>query len=138
MSYCTLINIHLKQLAESNLPAVSQYPFGVLLFHHPITFCKLSILFTRFSLFLSSSSQSDRDAVMWLNALDASTDHVFFGTNKKKATDATPKSAKKITNNGNVHYLSRLEPRKTYYWRVDAVINEKTIYKGNVCSFTTK
>ena len=81
---------------------------------------------------------------MWLNALDATTHHVYFGTSKTKVANATPKSAElqeTMTNNGNQRYLSpkmRLKPRKTYYWRVDAVINKPTVYKGDVWSFKTK
>ncbi|KAL9965297.1 hypothetical protein ACROYT_G029075 [Oculina patagonica] len=86
--------------------------------------------------------KSDRDAVMWLNAFGASTHHVYFGTDKAKVADATPNSPEyqaKITSDGNVHYLSEsLSAGSTYYWRVDAEMDEKTIYKGDVWSFQTE
>ena len=78
---------------------------------------------------------------MWLNAYGATVHHVYFGTNKAKVTDATPKSSEhkaKITEDGNVYYLNeQLVSESTYYWRVDAEIDDKTTYKGDVWSFQT-
>ena len=86
-------------------------------------------------------SKSDRDAVMWLNAFNASTHLVYFGANKAAFAEATPTSpeySQKITNDGNVYYLSRsLEPGSTYCWRVDAEIDLETTYKGDVWSSQT-
>ena len=86
-------------------------------------------------------SKSDRDAVMWLNAFNASTHHVYFGANQAAVAEATPTSLEyrgKINSDGNVYYLSRsLEPGSTYYWRVDAEIDDATTYKGDVWSFQT-
>ena len=82
---------------------------------------------------------------MWLKASGASTHHVYFGTNREKVAKATPNSIeyrKKIASNGNVFYLelSKISLRAglTYYWRVDAEIRKKIIYKGDVWSFKTK
>ena len=79
---------------------------------------------------------------MWLNAFGASTHHVYFGTDKEKVADATPTSAEyqaKITDEGNVHYLPEaLKGGSTYYWRVDAEIDQETTYKGGVWSFKTQ
>ena len=79
---------------------------------------------------------------MWLNAFGVSTHHVYFGTDKTKVADATLKSPEyqtKVTTDGNVHYLSEsLRGGFTYYWRVDAEVDEKTIYKGDVWSFNTE
>ena len=79
---------------------------------------------------------------MWLNAFGASTHHVYFGTDKEKVADATPTSAEyqaKITDEGNVHYLPEaLKGGSTYYWRVDAEIDQETAYKGDVWSFQTQ
>ena len=87
-------------------------------------------------------SKSDRDAVMWLNALDASTHHVYFGTDPgtvAKATPASPEYSEEINGDGNVYYLSRsLKPGCTYYWRVDAEIDYQTTYKGDVWKFKTE
>ena len=84
-------------------------------------------------------SKSDRDAVTWLNAYNASTHHVYFGANQAAVAEATPTSPeykRKINSDGNVYYLSRsLEPGSTYYWRVDAEIDHETNYKGDVWSF---
>lgn len=39
---------------------------------------------------------------------------------------------------GNVYYLNeKLVSESTYYWRVDAEIDDKTTYKGDVWSFQT-
>ena len=79
---------------------------------------------------------------MWLNAFGASTHHVYFGTNKVTVTEATPESTEysaNITSDGNVYYFSEsLEPGFSYFWRVDAEIDDKTIYKGDVWSFQTE
>ncbi len=79
---------------------------------------------------------------MWLNAFGASTHHVYFGTNNATVADAAPGSRENrenVTSDGNVHYLSEsLAPGSTYYWRVDAEIDDKTIYKGDVWSFQTE
>ena len=79
---------------------------------------------------------------MWLNAYGAKVHHVYFGTNKAKVTDATPKSPEhkaKITEDGNIHYITEnLASGSTYYWRVDAELDDKTAYKGDIWSFQTK
>ncbi len=79
---------------------------------------------------------------MWLNAFGASTHHVYFGTNKAKVAHAIQKSPEykaMVTSDGNVHYLlESLSAGSTYYWRVDAEMDEKTIYKGDVWSFQTE
>ena len=79
---------------------------------------------------------------MWLNAFNASIHLVYFGTNKAAVAEATPTSPEyreKITSDGNVYYLWRnLEPGSTYYWRVDAEIDDETTYKGEVWSFQTE
>ena len=79
---------------------------------------------------------------MWLNAFGASTHHVYFSTEKEKVADATPTSAeyqRKITDEGNVHYLPEaLIGGSIYYWRVDAEIDHKTTYRGDVWSFQTE
>jgi len=93
-------------------------------------------------MFVVCFSQSDRDAVMWLNAFGAATHHVYFGTDKAMVADATPTSAEyqaKITDEGNVHYLPEgLKGGSTFYWRVDAEIDQKTTYKGDVWSFQSE
>ena len=79
---------------------------------------------------------------MWLNAFGASTHRVYFGTNKATVAEATltsPEYSEKIASNGNEYYLSRsLEPGFTYYWRMDAEIDDETTYKGDVWSFQTE
>ena len=78
---------------------------------------------------------------MWLNAYGVSTHHVYFGTNKANVAEATSKSPEhlaKITDDGNVYYLTKnLQSGITYYWRVDAEIEEQIIYRGDVWSFQT-
>ena len=65
-----------------------------------------------------------------------------FGTNKATVADATPTSPEhqaKITSEGIVHYLTEsLNPGSTYYWRVEAEIDDTTSYKGDVWSFQTE
>ena len=53
---------------------------------------------------------------MWLNAYGVSTHHVYF-----------------------VYYLTEnLQSGTTYYWRVDAEIDNKISYRGDVWSFQRK
>ena len=79
---------------------------------------------------------------MWLNAYGVSTHHVYFGTNKANVAEATSKSPEqkaKITDDGNVYYMTKnLQSGITCSnWRVDAEIEEQIIYKGYVWSFQT-
>ena len=78
---------------------------------------------------------------MCLNTYGVSTHHVYFGTNKANVAEATSKSREhqaKIIDDGNVYYLTKiLQPGTTYYWRVDAEIEEQIIYRGDVWSFQT-
>ena len=79
---------------------------------------------------------------MWLNAFGASTHHVYFGKSKANVAKATRNSSVykgRIASSGNVYYLKiSLRVGVTYYWRVDAEIDQNTIYKGDVWSFKTK
>ena len=79
---------------------------------------------------------------MWLNAYGATTHHVCFETDEAKIADATPKSPEHrevVTEDGNVYYLNEnLTSGSAYYWRVDAVMNDKMTYKGDIWSFQTE
>ena len=84
----------------------------------------------------------DRRALMWLNGYGAQMHRLYFGTNAERVSVATPSSPDHVAdldNGDNVCHLSSsaVEPRVTYYWRVDAVLKGGEIFKGDVWRFTT-
>ncbi len=86
---------------------------------------------------------ANRDAVMWLNAQNARSHDVYFGIDREVVKNADKTSSVYLKSTGsktrNIVYLDgKLEDKKTYYWRVDAVISKDIIYKGDVWSFTIK
>eukprot|EP00794_Sanderia_malayensis_P003512 gene3512-4013_t len=86
---------------------------------------------------------ANRNALMWLNAIGASSHDVYFGDDYKKVHDAVGKIGKEYlgsttTEEQNVIYLkSRLGGKQSYYWRVDAIVPSVGLYKGDVWTFTT-
>ena len=77
---------------------------------------------------------------MWLNAFNAPIHHVYFGTSNETvalATTAFPEYRENVTSSSNVHYLPSLVSGSIYYWRVNAVVDYTTMYKGDVWSFQT-
>eukprot|EP00111_Clytia_hemisphaerica_P016485 TCONS_00048859-protein len=72
----------------------------------------------------------NRDALMWLNALDCYQHNVFFGTIK-----GTMRLIDSTENDDNVAYLPyRLTKGRSYRWRVDAVCNGSEV-KGDTWTF---
>lgn len=82
-------------------------------------------------------AKTDSDLI-WLGAYKATDDELYFGTEKNAVAKASASSPEyKGKQKHNIFKPGKLQPGKTYYWRVDAIKKGKTI-KGNVWSFTVK
>ena len=94
---------------------------------------------------------SGRDALMWRPAYGAIAHTVTFspsegGLNPPAAETAPqtnvpatpPPMQMTFRGEENVFTLPHLAPGSTYYWRVDAVMPDKSVVKGDVWSFTTE
>ena len=80
-------------------------------------------------------------SLTWVGGAGATSHDVYFGTNKADVESGTVSSGTfKINQLGTTYpqtgSLSGLEPKTTYYWRIDE-ITATTTYKGEVWSFTT-
>jgi len=75
---------------------------------------------------------ADRDVLMWRPAYNALGHNVYFGTDKENL-----KLKGGFLYENNVLNLPKLVPGKQYYWRVDAVMKDMSVVKGDVWSFTT-
>ena len=76
--------------------------------------------------------------LMWLMAYKAVANDVYFGINHSDIEEATKQSSQyKGTQQNNIYTPGALESGKTYFWRIDSVMNERTV-KGEVFEFTVK
>jgi len=75
---------------------------------------------------------ADRDVLMWRPAYNALGHNVYFGTDKENL-----KLKGGFLYENNVFTLPKLVAGKHYYWRVDAVMKDMSVVKGDVWSFTT-
>ena len=75
---------------------------------------------------------ADRDVLMWRPAYQAVVHNVYFGTTKDNLVLRGG-----FLDENNVLKLQKLVAGKQYYWRVDAVMKDLTVVKGDVWSFTT-
>ena len=81
---------------------------------------------------------ANRDVLMWRPAYGATSHTVTFSTSEAGLDQNTPPTMQKIfQGEENVFTLPTLAAGKTYFWRVDAVMPEKSVVKGDVWSFTT-
>lgn len=79
-----------------------------------------------------STIGADRDALMWRPAFKAVTHQVYFGTSKENLELKTNLRGEK-----NVFLLPKLSAGTQYYWRIDAVMSDGAVLKGDVWSFST-
>lgn len=78
----------------------------------------------------NDATQVKRDAdLMWLDAYKAESHRVYWGNTKTGLQDGGAQV-------NNIYSPGPLEPNTTYYWRVDAMIESKTI-SSPLWSFTT-
>ncbi len=76
--------------------------------------------------------------LMWLNAYQATSHFVYFGSNKQQVLTANKSSTQyQGEYQHNIFIPKVLTPGKTYYWRVDAMIAGQVI-EGNVWTFTVE
>ena len=76
--------------------------------------------------------------VMFLQAYKAKSHHIYFGTDQSKVEQAGEKSPEYCQNiDNNIYTPEQIELGKTYYWRVDAVL-ENQIVKGEVWKFSVE
>ena len=75
---------------------------------------------------------ADRDALMWRPAYNAVSHKLYFGTDKEKLLNAIGFSREK-----NVFTLPKLIAGQKYFWRVDAVMEDGSVVKGDLWSFNT-
>ena len=85
----------------------------------------------------TTTAKTDAD-LMWLTAYKASENDVYFGSNYTTIENATKKSPEyKGTQKNNIYTPGPLESGKSYYWRIDAVV-DGVVVKGDVFEFTVK
>lgn len=74
-----------------------------------------------------------RDVLMWLNGFEAATHFVYLGT----SADALKRQG--VARNGDnvLKIRQKLKSGTKYYWRVDARVNTKVNYEGDLWSFET-
>ena len=82
-------------------------------------------------------AKADAD-LMFLEAYRAKSHHIYFGTDEAAVEEAGVRSAAYRQNiSNNIYTPGQMEPGKTYYWRVDAVLDDR-IVKGHVWKFTVE
>ena len=82
---------------------------------------------------------ADRDILMWRHAYKANSHLVTFATTKEGLDQtAAPTLQKSFQGEENVFTLPPLAAGQTYFWRVDAVMPDKSVLKGDVWTFSTK
>ena len=77
---------------------------------------------------------TDRDTLMWKPAYQAVRHTLYFAPSEEDLAKAEPKT---FEGEENVFKLPNLSSGKSYFWRVDAVMPDKTVIKGDVWSFST-
>lgn len=76
--------------------------------------------------------------LMWLKAFKSNLSDVYFGTREDSVKNATKKTPEfKGRQENNIFTPGILISGKTYYWRIDALVDGK-IMKGQVWHFTVK
>ena len=72
----------------------------------------------------------DRDVLMWRPAYKAVSHMAYFGTDAAKLSNSG-----KYTGEKNVFSLPKLVAGQKYFWRVDAIMGDGSVVKGDVWSF---
>ena len=81
----------------------------------------------------------DRDELMWRPAFGAVSHVVTFATSEDGLNQsAAPTIQKTFQGEENVFALPPLTKGQSYFWRVDAVMPDKSVVKGNIWTFATK
>ena len=82
---------------------------------------------------------ADRDVLMWKPAYNATTHKVTFATSRAELDQTKEQTVQKIFNGeDNVFTLPHLTAGTSYFWRVDAVLADKSVVNGDVWTFATQ
>ena len=81
----------------------------------------------------SATVSVDRDVLMWRPAYNALGHNLYFGADKDNL-----KLKGGFLDENNVYSLPKLVAGKQYFWRVDAVMKDMSVVKGDIWSFTVK
>ena len=81
----------------------------------------------------NANINESRDALMWKPAYNAVAHQVYFGTIKEQLPLKS-----KLNGDKNIFKLPSLVEGKKYFWRVDAIMNDGSVVKGDVWSFNVK
>ena len=82
---------------------------------------------------------ADRDVLMWRPAYQAVSHTMTFSTSQDGLNQtAAPTIQKSFEGEANVFTLPTLDAGKTYFWRVDAVLPDQSVVKGDAWTFSTK
>jgi len=77
----------------------------------------------------------DRDALIWKPAYGAVAHTVRFSASEEGLANAEPQT---FQGEANVFTLPQLSTGQSYFWRVDAVMPDQTVGKGDIWSFSTQ
>jgi len=88
---------------------------------------------------MAKNVPADRDVVMWRSAYRAVAHALYFSTSKEDVQRAAIQ-VRQATFQGeqNVFSLPRLSSGQAYYWRVDALMPDKSVIAGDVWTFSTQ
>jgi hypothetical protein len=81
-----------------------------------------------------------KSIIQWSAGENAAAHDVYFGSNETAVTNATPDSPEYIEQTNHLYssIVSGLQlPMTTYYWRIDEVVDEIWVIKGDIWHFTT-
>ena len=82
---------------------------------------------------------ADRDVLMWRPAYQAVSHTVYFSNSEDEVRQASKQAAQKsYPGEENVFALPPLSPGTTYFWRVDAVMPDHSVVRGDVWTFSTR
>ena len=82
---------------------------------------------------------ANRDVLMWRPAYQAVLHTVIFSTSEEGLNQASSLTIQKsFEGEANVFTLPTLVAGQTYFWRVDAMMPDKSVVKGDVWIFSTK
>ena len=80
----------------------------------------------------------NRDVLMWKPAYHAVAHTLYFSNSKEDVQSASKQATQKLfRGEENVFTLPKLSNRQTYFWRVDAILPDGSVAKGDLWTFVT-
>ncbi len=84
----------------------------------------------------NGTSNSERVDLMWLEGYKTVAHNVYFGTSRDEIESAQKDSPQMLGEfKKNIVSPGKLKSNNTYYWRVDAILSDGTINKGDTWEF---